>query len=183
MGGNAVLTVCFFVFFWIQRNSSVWHQCELAHSCSLNADWLPGQRSQLSSHPAHGRSQGCSRRHGQAGLQHGAGGSVEAGGGHEGQHGHSHSQCEQNGDGGVNGHYLAELGERHNDAEEERDCGDYCGDGAGHYGNAHMVHRLQGPPLPLDRRLLQTQHGLIRGAAPLYSWAFRALLVLLDSKS
>lgn len=108
----------------------------------------------MSSHPAQSCSQGDGSHHSQARLEHNARVSAETGRGHARQRGHGHGQGEQNGDGRVNGHNLAELGERHNDTKEERDCGDRRGDGAGHYGNAHMVHCLQSPPLPLSLRVL-----------------------------
>lgn len=116
--------------------------------CSC-AEGPPGRCPQLLARPAQSPHQGRRCRHSQAGLQHSAGVSAEAGRGHAGQQGRSHRQGEENGDGRVDGHDLTELGERHNDAEEKRDGGDCCGDGAGHYGNAHMVHCLQSSPLPL----------------------------------
>lgn len=97
----------------------------------LCSDWLPGQRSQQSSHPTHSRSQGCGHRHSQGSFQNGHWGPSKVGGGHARQHGHSHGQGEQNGYGGVDGHNLAKFGKRHNDTEEEGDRGDHCGDGTG----------------------------------------------------
>lgn len=146
--------------------TSLWVACQLC----LRPDWLPGQRPQLSSHPPQSRSQCRRRHHRQDGFQYSAGGSVEADRGLARQHGHSHCQGEQNGDGGVNGHYLAKLSERHNNTEEKRNCGDHCGDGAGHYGNTDMVHCLHCPPLPHGRRLLQIKH---KSMEQLYFLAFR----------
>lgn len=79
-------------------------------------------------------------------------------------HGHTHSQREQNGHSGVNGHNLAKLGKRHNDAEEEGGCRNCCGDSAGHYGNAYMVDSLQGAPPLLTGMLQQKQNSLIYSA-------------------
>lgn len=119
---------------------------------SLCPDRQPGQYALLSSHPAYKSSQGCSCHHSQGGLKHSTPVSAEVGRGHTGQHGNGYGQGEENRDGCVDGHNLTELGKRHNDTEEQRDCGDCCSDGAGHYGNAHMVHCLQSSPLPCQRR-------------------------------
>lgn len=80
------------------------------------------------------------------------------GGGRARQHFHSRSQREQNGHSGVNGH-------NDGDAEEEGNCRDCCGDGAGHYGNAFMVDSLQSAPPFLTIMLWWKQYSLTWSAA------------------
>ena len=87
-----------------------------------HCEGVPGASPQQPSCPAESRSEARGRHDSQAGPEHGPGGPAEGGRSHGGQHGRRHSQGEQDGHRCVDGHDLAEFGERHNDTEKKGDC-------------------------------------------------------------